>query len=168
MEKEFEDQIMMYCDLTQAHFELVRQAAEGGLGRDMHGSTRMIMADLIGVDGTLTVHGEDVYQRAQRIKRDGPEPAVLSEEQLGRLEEHSTMSFARKARKITGQYFNASDLLVMLMLVRWPGLGIRHLTLIFGNLDSMMERGIITQAEWRGDPVYLTESSRQLLIHLAE
>jgi hypothetical protein len=167
MEKEFEDQIMMYCDLTPAHFVLVCQAAEGGLGRDMHGSTRKALADLIGEDGRLTTHGQEVYKRADRLLSVGPEPAVISEEVLDRLEARSTMSLASKARKATGQYFNSADLKLMIMLAKRPGMGIRHLRIIFGGMDSMMERGIITQAEWRGDPVYLTESSRQLLIHLA-
>lgn len=158
--------IWNYCDLGESHFAILEQAARGTLG-EIHGGTRKALADLIDDDNHLTVHGQQVYSRASLILQNGPEPAVIEVALFNRLDEKSTMSLAHKARKISDQYYNSEDLKVMKVLAECPGLGIKHLRMVFSNLDSMMERGIITQAEWRGDPVYLTGSSIQLLVSLA-
>jgi hypothetical protein len=158
--------VLTYCDLSALYFTVLEMAANGtlkGIGNDMGRA----LADLISGENQLTEHGRQVLARANQIIQDGPEPALLSDAQFLQLDGKSKISLANKARKISGQYYNSEDIEVMRTLAACPGLGIKHLRRVYGNLDSMMERGIITQAEWRGDPVYLTESSRQLLIHLA-
>lgn len=156
----------VYCDLTELQYEVLKAAKEGFFD-GIDGSSLRHLADLIGADLRLTPHGQDVFTRAQKVVAGTLEVSEFTAKELKTLDRISGISLAHRARKATGQFFNSADMKFMLHMAKAPGEAVRHLRRVFGELDSRMERGIITQGEFRGDPIYLTQSSMDLLHKLA-
>lgn len=166
MDKAVVQNLDFYCDINESQYEAVAAAGRGELVELAENSKRHL-ADLIGADLQLTPHGQDVCNRALKVVGGWSEPAAFALKELRALGKISGISLAHRARKITGQFFNSADMKLMLSLAKFPGQAVRHLRRTYGNLDSMMERGIVTQGEFRGDPIYLTQSSMDLLHKLA-